>query len=229
MTIAGPHTSLRNAALSDASQSVAPGVLDHIVQFYESDEFLFETVSDFLAEGLVTGQPLIVIATPEHRTGFANALRSKGFDPVAARDNGQLVLLDARGVLGTFMVGAMPDAALFRVSVGGHIEASLKGSASTSVRAYGAMVDLLWRDGNPDAAIRLEELWTDLARTYSFELLCAYPMGNFYRESHGRHFEQICHSHGRVRPAESFARVQDADQMAREISALQQQARALAT
>ncbi len=30
------------------------------------------------------------------------------------------------------------------------------------VRAYGEMVDLLWKDGNVDGAVQLEALWNEL-------------------------------------------------------------------
>ena len=36
----------------------------HAVQFYGSDEILMQTVAGFLASGLITGQPALVVATP---------------------------------------------------------------------------------------------------------------------------------------------------------------------
>ena len=33
--------------------------------------------------------------------------------------------------------------------------------------AFGEMVDLLWRDGNAKAALRLEELWNDAGKDLS--------------------------------------------------------------
>ena len=89
------------------------------------------------------------------------------------------------------------------------------------------MVDLLWRDGNPEGAIRLEELWNALAEHYTFHLLCAYPMGNFYSESHAAQFEQVCRTHSHVFPAESIFPGSDSQALAREIAVLQQQARSL--
>ena len=51
-----------------------------------------------------------------------------------------------------------------------------------SLRAYGEMVDVLWRRGEKSAALRLEELWNELQARRSFTLLCAYAMGKFYKE-----------------------------------------------
>ena len=79
------------------------------------------------------------------------------------------------------------------------------------------MVDLLWKDGLTTAAVRLEMLWNQLARTHDFSLLCGYSMGNFYKESLCEPFDRVCHAHSLVMPAESL----------RDLSALQQRAGAL--
>jgi hypothetical protein len=47
----------------------------------------------------------------------------------------------------------------------------------TTIRAYGEMVDLLWKDGRSAASIKLEMLWNRLAGTHDFSLLCGYAMG----------------------------------------------------
>ncbi|HUE76297.1 MAG TPA: ATP-binding protein, partial [Longimicrobiales bacterium] len=53
-----------------------------------------------------------------------------------------------------------------------------------------------------------------------------YAMDNFHRESDAQRFREICACHTRVIPAESFGAL-DADARAREVSVLQQRARAL--
>ena len=198
----------------------------HVVQFYENDHFLAAAVADFLAAGLSAGQPLVVIATEPHRQAFDLRLRAKGIDTDYAVRNGYLTMLDARETLAHFMTGASPDPVRFKQIIGSVLDKSIQTRTQTCVRAYGEMVDLLWKDGNTDGAIRLEEMWNDLGRTYSFSLLCAYAMGNFYKESHGTDFQRICHAHGEVIPTERFVR---SDEPARllEITLLQQRAQAL--
>ena len=85
----------------------------------------------------------------------------------------------------------------------------------------------LWRAGNSQAAVRLEELWNELAETHPFSLLCAYVMGNFHRASHQADIEQICGAHTHVRPAESYWPGPDSDERRRQITVLQQRAQAL--
>ena len=192
----------------------------HAVQFYDDEQFLAERVAEFLAEGARLGEPCVVIATEEHNASFAAALRSSGVDV----DGGAVRFLDARATLETFLDRGMPHAELFRAVIGGVLQEV--GSPASRVRAYGEMVDLLWRDGAPDAAIRLEELWNELASHYPFSLLCAYPMGNFYKESDSERFDRICSTHDVVRPTERTQSA-DPDVRDRQIAALEQRAAAL--
>ncbi|MDQ6800048.1 MAG: PAS domain S-box protein [Acidobacteriota bacterium] len=160
-------------------------------------------VADFLAGGLLAGEPTIVIATPEHRAGFTASLTAKHLDVNTAIASGQLTLLDAHETLALFMVGNAPDETRFKAVIGAVIAKSSNVWKGALVRAYGEMVDVLWRDGNHDAAIRLEELWNDLAHAHTFSLLCAYPMGNFLKESHSAGFDAVCRTHQEIFPAET--------------------------
>jgi hypothetical protein len=197
----------------------------HAVQFYEEEGFLFDTVSQFLSVGLRAGDRMVVIATPAHRAGFLARL-----DTVTAEraiTSGGLLLLDARETLALFMVSGMPDADLFHDMLASVIATLDHGEKRARIRAYGDMVDLLWKDGNSRAAIRLEELWNDAAQEHAFSLLCAYVMGNFYKEGDAASFMEICRSHTHVLPTEAFVELDDPHARLREISLLQQRAHAL--
>jgi signal transduction histidine kinase len=198
---------------------MGPGT--HLVQFYDAEEFLFDVVGTFIADGLKNGEPVIVIATAEHRGGFEASVAEKGFDTSG------VLFLDARETMARFMAGPQPDEEQFMTALGGVLEQAMARAPKSRVRAYGEMVDLFWRDGNPDAAVRLEELWNDLGALYPFTLLCAYPIGNFYKESDASLFDDVCRTHGRVFPAESYDRGGSDDARLREIAALQQRAAAL--
>jgi hypothetical protein len=171
----------------------------HAVRFYDSKASLCRTVADFLGEGLASGQPGLVIATPAHRHALVEELRSRQFDVDTIQAAGDLVLLDARDVLATFMVDGMPNAERFNVHVPAAIERVCRGCKDRTVRAYGEMVDVLWQDGQTAAAIRLEMLWNQLAMTHDFSLLCGYAMGSFYKDAGMR---EICAQHSHVVPAE---------------------------
>src|SRR2546430_898731 len=178
------HRAILTDALTAADGALleAPAA-EHIVQFYETDHFLAEAVSRFLAQGVVAGEAAVIVATPEHAASILAGLTRKGFDVERARAGGQLTVLDARETLGRFMIGD---------------------SRAARARAYGEMVDLLWRSGRQKQAIALEDLWERLRTRYPFSLLCAYVMGNFYKESHCGDFRHVCDVHDQVRPSEAY-------------------------
>ena len=202
-----PQDDRTSAAVDRRGVFHEPPAHTHAVQFYESDAFLFDTVAEFLGAGLKAGDRLVVIATPEHRAGFVDRLADEGVE--AAIAHGQLTLLDARETLAKFMAGDMPDPDLFRDVLERVIGKMQEGSPKARIRAYGEMVDLLWREGNPSGAIRLEELWNEAGERHEFALLCAYVMGNFYREGDAEKFMEVCRTHSHVIPTERFTKLDD--------------------
>ena len=200
----------------------------HAVQFYENEHFLTAAVADFLGEGLSSGQIVVIIATAAHREAFQYRLKAKGIDPDAAVGRNKLVWLDARETLASFMVQSTPDRDRFFANVATIFEGCLRVAGPMSVRAYGEMVDVLWKDGNVEGALQTEALWNELQQQHRFSLLCAYAMGNFYKASHAEAFERICGQHTHVVPTERYVEVDDPGRF-REISLLQQRARALET
>jgi hypothetical protein len=172
----------------------------HAVRFYENKASLCRTVADFLAEGFRAQQPGLVIATPAHTTAVLDELSARDFDVSRLQAVGDLLLLDARDTLATFMADGMPDSAAFKTIVPAIIERLCGERSDRTVRAYGEMVDVLWKDGRTAAAIRLEVLWNQLAMTHAFSLVCGYAMGHFYKDAGMR---DICAQHSHVIPADS--------------------------
>ena len=167
----------------------------HLVRFYEDDESLDEVVIDYIRSGLEAGEACIVVATQPHREGLAKGLRarslSKGND---SPNSGRYVAVDAAETLAQFMVEGWPDEQRFAQTLGGLIGRATAVS-NGRVRIFGEMVNLLFADAKPEAAIHLEKLWNGLATTHSFALLCAYPMRTFFMEEHRSSLGRICNEH----------------------------------
>ena len=158
-----------SAALSLVDE---PG-FEHLVHLYETDASLARCVLEFLSPGLAD-QAALVVATPEHRTLFANALEESGVDVEALRAEGRYVERDAEQLLATFLRDGVIDPLSFRLSVG----ESVRALAATHgrVHVYGEMVACLWGRGDSAAAVVLEHAWNDLAGVADFRLCCAYPV-----------------------------------------------------
>src|SRR2546425_403606 len=223
--IVGTFRDLTRWKLASRSHWSGMSEPEHLVRFYETDASLMDSVSEFIGTGLRSGDACIVIATQPHRESLEERLKCDGLEVAAARVRGQYVSIDAAATLSKFMVDGSPEPGRFNEVVGSMLARAAKGQRH--VRIFGEMVALLWADGNRAAAICLEELWNDLARTHSFSLFCAYPMHSFGGEVYEAEFTEICKQHARVIPAESYTLLSGPDERLRAITLLQQKANSL--
>ena len=212
----------------------------HLVQFYEQDSFLVDEVTRFIGEGLKAGEAGVVIATRRYiqaiQSGLSAHLARRGTRSAksVARSNaskkgkasGPYIALEAEEALSRVLVDGWPDERRFREFIGGAIaKGALAGNGR--VRAFGEMVALLWQAGKRDAAIRMEDLWNQLAKRHRFSLFCAYPMSAFANAEDGKRLLAVCNAHTHVHPAESFSRPTSTEALNRMIVQLQHQAAAL--
>jgi PAS domain S-box-containing protein len=200
-TVNSASDAARDAAARETIPSDDGGELSHMVQFSESDEALCNVIAEFVAPGLVGGEPAVVIATEPHRRALTARLGAQGIDVEGARAAERLVLLDAEETLSRFMVGTEPDSGLFERAVGPVLDRLASAHGAGRVRAYGEMVDVLWRGGNPEAAIRVEEMWNNLRKDRSFALLCACVTASFYDDPGS--LQRVCRSHTHVNAADA--------------------------
>jgi signal transduction histidine kinase len=199
----------------------------HFVQFYDSDGFLLDAVSDYVATAIRAGDAGVVIATPEHLAGVRVRLNAAGLDSDAAQANGCLHALDAADTLASFTVDGNLDAGRFAEVIGGVLARASMGDRR--VCAFGEMVALLAADGDSAGAVQLERLWNELQQTVKFSLFCAYPMQQFGADGTRQLLEDVCAEHEHVIPAESYTELTTQDDRLRAITLLQQKARRLET
>jgi PAS domain S-box-containing protein len=207
----------------------APVHCSHSVQFYEDDALFVDGLSEFVGSALGRGNACIVIATEAHRQGLAERLKAWGMDLSVPTLSSRYLSFDAEGTLARFMVDGWPDEQRFY----GVLEPVLLQARSAispkgpPVVAFGEMVALLWAEGNYEAAIRLEQLWNELAGRQSFSLLCAYSLAGFGKKSDDDLFRRVCEEHDHVLPTESYTALRSEDDRLRMVSALQQKAQTL--
>ena len=172
----------------------------HNVQFYSDDSLLIDGFILFLWAALKTGNPAVFIGTASHRKTLLERLHAESPDIRTAIRQGKYVALDAVEFLSNFMVNDMPDPGWFLKVVGDLIVAARKGANGEHLRvaACGESASMLWAQGKADAAIRLEELWNEIAKTYEVDILCGYPLESLRREEDSYTFRRICEEHSAV-------------------------------
>ena len=202
----------------------------HVVQFYQDEALFLNELTRFVGTALVSGETAIIIATEAHREHLAAQLRERGLDLSRAARQGRYESVDAAELLAKIMVNGQPDPARFMTQVGS-LFASLAGSengARPRVAVFGEMVALLWAQGKVNAALRIEELWNELARSQPFSLRCAYPTNGFMRPEDGESFLKICDAHSGIIPDDSYTKLAGDQERLRKVAELQQAAQVAA-
>jgi hypothetical protein len=192
-------------AVPAASRNAHPH--DHLIQAYTDDVFLARVVADYVGAGLAAGQAAVIIATPAHTQAFTEQLGARGIDVSHALAESRLMLLDAERTLARFMVEGRPDRTAFLGVVAAALD-HIRGAGYGTIRLYGEMVDLLWRE-QLDAALALEQLWNEVVADERLSLLCGYRLDALDRHPQGV-LRQVTQCHSRLMPADEPERLEAA-------------------
>ncbi len=168
---------------------------EHIAQFYEDESQLLHNLTGFVGGGLMAGESVIVIATPEHEAGLRRELIRCGIDLDSAAAEDRYIPLNAEIALATFMMNGWPDSRRFANLIEWLIARAT--AEKRRARAFGEMVALLWERGQVGATVHLEFLWNQFCRNYAFPLFCAYPKAGF-TEMPLQSIGAICKAHSKV-------------------------------
>jgi len=172
----------------------------HEVLFYSDDAVFLDSFTRFIAAALKAGDVAIVVATESHQDSLIQRLKAHSLDIDAAIRQGTYITLDVAQALSAFMVNDMPESDRFFEVVGGLIRGAAEACKQEHRRvvACGECAPFLLAEGKLDAAIRLEQLWDQLATTYEVESLCGYALGRFQGEEDEHIFQRICAEHSTV-------------------------------
>jgi KaiC/GvpD/RAD55 family RecA-like ATPase len=159
-----------------------------------------DEVTRFVGAAIEAGNAVIVVATESHRDSVLPRLQARGSDISAAIEQGRYSSFDAAYTLSTFMINGAPDPVQF-VKLFGSLIATAAAAATgelARVAVFGECVDLLWAQGNAEAAIQIEKLGNGLAKTYDVDILCGYSLGCVQSGMDSHIFQRICAEHSVV-------------------------------
>ena len=172
----------------------------HEAQFYSDDASFLTGMTRFIEAALNAGNAVIVVATESHRNSLFQRLQAHGVDTEAAVEQGRYIPLDVAETLATIMVNDLPDPLRF-LELTSHLLATAAKAAKGEhprVAACGEGAPILWAQGKADAAIQLEHLWDQIAKTCDVDILCGYVLESFQREQESHIYEKICAEHSTV-------------------------------
>jgi PAS domain S-box-containing protein len=211
------------------AQSLGQERNGHVVQLYTDDAFLLDALAGFIGGAIVAGDGALVVATQAHAEALEQCLRERGVDSGKAIRQGRYIVLDARELLPRFMVNGSVDEARFTEILSAALT-QIRDSGlqeNRRIAVFGELVALLWAEGKPQEAIRVEQLWNKLAERHRFFLLCAYPVTGFSDETHIEPFLEMCREHSGVVPNEGKVHSSSEETQFRSLAQLQLKAQML--
>ena len=150
----------------------------HHVVFCSSDAVLVGAFSRFVAGVLQEGSAVIVSVTEAHEQSLQSSLQASHVDLALAIRQERYVSVNIHEALASVMVNGWPDPIRFlnamedlvaeaaRRTIGQHAKVAACGECSPTV----------WAQGHVEAAIQLEHLWDEIAKSREMDVLCAYPL-----------------------------------------------------
>ena len=196
----------RNLAVNSSWQSVlaAPPPASHILQIYDSEDFLASAVALFAAEGLKAGEAVLLTGTAPHLAAIDRELRSADVDAAAAERNGQLLLSDVEESLVHVVADGHLEPANFDKVACGTLEGVLADSRFSGVRWWGEITNTLHHRGNRKAGLEAERLGDAAAKKYGATVFCSFLADKYDSRGYDEILHDLCCVHSHVIPAPDY-------------------------
>lgn len=150
----------------------------HHLLFWSDETVVVDALSSFIASALKVGNTAIAIMTRARGEDVCRSLRAAGVDADLAMREQRYVALDVCELIARATVNGAPDPArMFSIS-GDLVADAVRRAEDRHARivACGEGASTLWTLGHVDAAIQLERLWDEFAKTRQIDVLCPYPL-----------------------------------------------------
>ena len=154
----------------------APNAHRHEAMFYSNDELLLDDWASIAEGALNTGATFIVVTFDERRNRLQGMLEARGVNIARAVRDGRFISLSVDEAISQWMVDGLPDETRFWPAVTSVMLGAARASTSEQphVVACGECAPSLCAQGDAKAAIRLEQLWDEVAATYNLDVFCGY-------------------------------------------------------
>jgi CheY-like chemotaxis protein len=168
----------------------------HQVVFCSSDTVLVEACTRFVAGALDEGKAVIAVLTEAHEQGLRRRLNASHVNlAVALREEGY-ISANTGDVLARVMVDGWPDPTRFLNTATQMAAGAAHRAPRAKIAVVGECSAAVWAQGHVDAAIRLEHLWDEFAKSRQMDVLCAYPLA--VRAESLRAVRSLCAEHTTV-------------------------------
>jgi DNA-binding NarL/FixJ family response regulator len=172
----------------------------HEVGFYSESAGLVDQYVRFAQAALDGGKSLILATAESRRDEVCGKLQALGVQVDAARKERRFVWSNIADLFSPFMVDGWPDEERFwKTATALFTQAAAAARCQPpGVAACGDGADSLLRAGRGEAAIRLEQLWDELARTFNVDVFCPYSITGLHHDEASDVIQRIRKEHSAV-------------------------------
>jgi DNA-binding NarL/FixJ family response regulator len=173
----------------------------HEAGWYADETSLLDDYARFSGSALEAGHAALFVGTRSRQEQLERRLQARGLDSDRARQEGRYLPLDLEERLSAFMLDGRIDDTRFLSTATSLLMNAASAAAGKRLRvaACGDGAGTLWSEGKVEEAIRLEQLWDQLARRYNIDVFCGYVTPALSRDEERDVFERICAEHSSVR------------------------------
>jgi hypothetical protein len=182
----------------------APGRGSHVLQLYDSHDFLAVAVAHFATEGLRGGEAVMLSGTAQHLEGVRAALARNGVDAGAALRSGQLALSDVNEALDALTASGPLERAAFDAIVDdvcGRMHADRRFGGFRWWAEYANTVHLR---GDEKTSLLIEDWAGAAAARHGTAIFCSALCDRFDARGYDGILRELCCSHTHVVPAEDY-------------------------
>ena len=153
----------------------------HAVQFCGDDEAGLDGAARVLSSALDRGDTVATVVIESDRDAIALRMEKRGWNLAELRKQGRCLIFDAEEAATAIMRAGWPhrDSIAEMVAVLEGARTASAAGRSSHLTIVGEISGVLWRRGNPEAALEVERLWDELTRSLPILTICTYSTGCF--------------------------------------------------
>jgi DNA-binding NarL/FixJ family response regulator len=186
-----------------AGRGIERQIRRHEAGFYEDESSLLDGYTKFVEGALDAGNGLVMVFTRSRRDRLQRRLLARGIDLDRTIAEGRCLWMEVPAVLSSFMIDDRVDEGRFWNAASAVVmEAAISARQSAPrISACGECAPTLLQNGLTHAAIQLEQLWDDLAKTFNVDIFCPYSCHGLRCDDENEVFRDLRAAHSAVHVA----------------------------
>jgi hypothetical protein len=168
---------------------------DHVVQVYENDGVLIDTLTGFVEATIYSNENAVVIATDRHLNALEARLESYGMEIEKMISENRFIPLNVEEIIAEFMINSELDESLLMKTASDLLTKARFGKRN--FKMSGEIAPTLMAQGYKDVPLRVEQLFDKGFHELKYCLYCAYSKKVFHGEF-SQYRSPVCDIHSKI-------------------------------